>query len=173
MSVRRLAFCLTVLLGGCAAVHTSPPQIPAGSGALDLVLPRSPGPGQLDLSTLRGRVVLVDFWATWCAPCHDAAIAYQSLYTRLHAQGLEVIGVSVDDDPSGIGAFSTSLGLTYPMLSDPSAAVSQGKYGLTVLPSVLIADRAGVIRYTHAGFGPGDAAAVASEVEKLLGEPAQ
>lgn len=160
-------------LTGCLFVRPHPPKVKPGDEQLDLVLPRFPGPGQVNLAELKGKVVLVDFWATWCGPCHDAAVAYQGLYQRYGAQGLEVYGISVDEDPNQIAGFVQQQGLTYPILRDPSAELCAPRFSLNSIPSVLLADRSGKIRFTHAGFSDAELSVLTREIEDLLAEPAR
>jgi peroxiredoxin len=167
----RLTALAALLLAGCAHASATPPSAPPGKDQLELILPAFPGPGQVNLGALRGKVLLVDFWATWCGPCHEAATAYQKLYVDLRGQGLEVYGVSLDEDASQIPDFLKAQGVTYPIALDPSGAVSAPRFDLGSIPAVLIVDRTGKIRFTHAGFDPGELAQTTSEIRQLLAEP--
>jgi peroxiredoxin len=94
---------------------------PVGEGhpAPDFVLPALDGP-EVGLQALRGRVVLVNFWATWCKPCEDEMPAMQRLYTALGAgDRFELLAVSVDEADDEVRAFRDRLGLTFPILLDP------------------------------------------------------
>ena len=152
-------------------MRPQPPSVKPGHDQLDLVLANFPGPGQSNLGALRGKVVLVDFWATWCEPCHEAASGYEKLYTQFHAQGLEVYGVSVDEDTNQVADFLQKQGVTYPILLDPSAQLSQDRFDLAMIPAVLIADRTGKIRFTHAGWDDGELSLLTGEIQQLLAEP--
>jgi peroxiredoxin len=144
---------------------------PGLNSTLSLVLPRFPGPGQSDLSTLKGHVVLVDFWATWCAPCHDAATAFEKLFVQYGKQGLEVYGVSVDDDSDPVPSFLARQGVTYPILLDPSARQSSPRFSIDAIPTTLVVDRKGTVRFIHRGMNTGDLSQITNEVKQLLGEP--
>jgi peroxiredoxin len=165
---------LALALAACSApaAEGHPPPAPAAGQEFKLVLRHHPGPGDANLGALKGKVLLVDFWATWCGPCHEAATAYQGLYARYHAQGLEVYGVSVDEDPKQIDAFVAAQGVQYPILLDPAAQVSGPRYEIDSIPVALLVDKQGRLRFTHRGFDPADMAAVTTEIEQLLAEPA-
>jgi cytochrome c-type biogenesis protein len=107
---------------------------------------------EIRLADLRGNVVLVNIWATWCKPCREEIPALETLYQRHRADGFEVIGVSIDA-PSEAGRlrpFVTELGATYPLWHDPDDRVSSTFLALGVPASYLI-DREGVLRWRHMG----------------------
>ena len=143
------------------------PQTPT---KLNLVLKHYRSDGEANLGALAGKVVLVDFWATWCGPCHAAAQAYERLFRQYGAQGLEVYGVSVDDTGAPVDDFINTQGITYPILVDPGAQVSAARYDIDSIPVTLIADRQGMIRFTHRGFEGDSEDEVKREVEQLLAE---
>ncbi len=170
---------LALALTQCATPPPPPPshgQGTSGSAAasgkhLDLVLAHYGSPGQANLGALPGKVVLIDFWATWCGPCHEAARAYERLYQAYRARGLEVYGVSVDDNPEPIGQFLAEQGVTYPILLDPAAQVSGPRFEIDAIPLTVLADKKGQIRFTHHGFEGDAEPQIRAEVEQLLAEP--
>jgi thiol-disulfide isomerase/thioredoxin len=122
------------------------------------------------LAALRGRVVLLDFWATWCGPCRIVAPKLSALQARYGAQGLTVLGVAADD-AQDIADFSTRAGVSYPLAADSHGETSR-IYGVTSLPTLLVIDKRGVIREVAVGYDPGEDAWLESQVRSLLGEPA-
>ncbi|MCC6929612.1 MAG: TlpA family protein disulfide reductase [Gemmatimonadaceae bacterium] len=100
----------------------------------------------------KGKVVLLNVWATWCAPCRDEIPYLQSLYDRHAANGLEVIGVSVDARGSEetIREFSKDFRMTYPIWLDPDEKV-QTLYMALGVPASYLIDRGGVLRWKHLG----------------------
>ncbi len=122
----------------------------------------------VSLSDLRGQVVILNFWATWCPACRTEMPALDQVYRAYHDQGLEVVAVNVQEDPAGTEAFVQELGLDLPVLVDLDGTVST-RYRVTSLPTTYVIDRAGVIREVTVG-GPLSRAYLASTVTPLLAE---
>jgi len=121
-----------------------------------------------DISEWDGRVLVVNFWATWCAPCRKEIPMLSALQRKLAARSVQVIGVALDD-PARIRAFEHDLDMTYPSLVvGPDVVEIGARFGnrLGVLPFTAIVDQRGIIRWTH--FGPLDAASLERELEPLL-----
>lgn len=140
---------------------------PAGRGArLDLELPRLGG-GTWDLKAQRGKVVLVNFWATWCPPCRMETPSLVALDRDYAARGLEVVGVAMDDDAaSAVPPFVQKYGVRYPILLP---AGDLGGQDVSGLPTTLLIDREGRIARRYLGLI--SEAAVKNDVEALLAEP--
>jgi peroxiredoxin len=96
------------------------------------------------LSDLRGKVVLLNFWASWCEPCVDEAPALDQLQRRLLAQGGTIVGVSIDEDQSAYQDFLRTYDVDFPTFRDPSRHVSLD-YGTVMLPETYVIDRNGRI----------------------------
>ncbi len=133
--------------------------------ALDTLAGRS-----IRLSDLQGKVVMVNFWATWCPPCRLEMPAIQEVYERAHERGFEVLAVNLQESDAHTSAFVQEMGLTFPILSDRTGSVS-GTYRVISLPTTFFIDRSGVIRDIVVG-GPLSRALIASKVELLLAEEA-
>ncbi len=142
-----------------------PAPIGRGAPAPDFQLDRLDGEDPIALSDFRGRVVLVNFWATWCKPCEDEMPSMERLYRALHPSGFELVAVSVDEDPSEVAAFRDRLAITFPIALDPGQEVSR-LYQTTGFPESLLVDRDGTVveRYV----GPRDWAIYRPRVESLL-----
>ena len=128
----------------------------------------------VSLSSLRGEVVLINFWATWCGPCQVEMPHLERMYKDLHDQGFTVLSISADDarTASQVKPLVKRNGYTYPVLLDKeTAVVSQYNPGKTLPYSVLV-DRDGRVAQVHQGFSPGDEVKMRSEIEALLGAPA-
>lgn len=151
----RNAFFLTLVIGVAwlwvsrvpagAALDRGLPAAPAlGHPAPDLVV-ATPGGGSVRLSDLRGRPVLVNFWASWCGPCRSEMPAMQRLYERWQPEGFTILAVNQGEPEATAVAFAQSLGLTFPLALDTDYAVSD-LYAVRSLPTSFFIDREGVIR---------------------------
>ena len=103
------------------------------------------------MSTFRGKVVLVNFWATWCGPCQVEMPQLQKIYAELGAKGVQIIGVSTDEAKLDVAVkpLVRSKGLTYPILRDESGVVGKA-YGATNTPQMVVIDPTGTVRYAGA-----------------------
>ena len=117
-----------------------------------------------------GKVVLVDFWASWCAPCKASFPFYSQLATTYSPRGLVVVGVSVDKDPSAYASFVSRLKPTFVTVHDAKQKLV-ADVQVPTMPTSYLVDRTGKVRYLHAGFhGDQTEHEVLKEVEALLGE---
>ncbi len=146
-----------------------PPSPREGFSAPDFTLDVLGG-GQVTLSDLRGKVVVVNLWASWCPPCRAEMPAIENVYRVYKDQGLVVLGVNTtfQDSEADAAAFVQNFGLTFPVPLDRTGAVS-ARYLLRGLPTTFFVDRRGVIRTVVVG-GPMNEATIQSKVEDLLQE---
>jgi thiol-disulfide isomerase/thioredoxin len=120
---------------------------------------------RMRLADQRGKVVLVDFWATWCRPCQMSTPILLRLAERYRVRGLVLIGVNVDEgEGEMVGPFMRHFNVTYPIVHDDGTA--QGAYSIRALPTAVLIDRQGRIRNVHAGLA--DESDLASQIERLL-----
>lgn len=142
------------------------PARPQMAKAFELETPEG---GRVSLTDFRGRVVLLNFWATWCGPCKEEMPSMERLYQKHRAQGLVVLALSNDSEGSvaRVARFIKEGGFTFPVGLDPRLKVA-ALYGVRVLPSSLIIDRQG--RVTHIALGPRewDQPAAAKFFESML-----
>ncbi|HEY3818401.1 MAG TPA: redoxin domain-containing protein [Polyangiaceae bacterium] len=122
------------------------------------------------IGAMRGRVVLLDFWATWCAPCRVSIPKLDALQARFGAQGLSVLGVSTED-AQDVATFTQHMGMRYGVASDKHGVTTRS-YGVASLPTLVIIDKRGVVRDVAIGFDPGSDARIEATVRSLLAEPA-
>jgi len=146
-----------------------PPSPREGFSAPDFTLDLLGG-GQVTLSELRGKVVVVNLWASWCPPCRAEMPAIEKVYRANKDRGLEVLAVNstFQDSEADAAAFVQDFGLTFPIPLDRLGAVSN-RYLLRALPSTYFIDRLGIIRSVVIG-GPMSEAVIQSKVEDLLEE---
>ncbi len=118
-----------------------------GKPAPDFTLPRADGT-PLSLSSLRGKCVLLDFWASWCKPCRRENPRMAALYRKYRDKGFTILGVSLDEDPAAWAAAVKADGLIWPQLSDGKGFDTEAarSYGVVAIPHTVLIDTAGVIR---------------------------
>lgn len=147
----------------------------AGAGAADLANGRFPPLGAAKMvggtvPDTEGKVVLVDFWASWCAPCRLSFPAYSRLQDRFRARGLVVVAVSVDTSRAAFDGFVARMHPSFVTLLD-SGHDLVARVAPATMPTSYLIDRSGRIRYVHAGFhGDATEEALAREVAGLIGE---
>jgi peroxiredoxin len=161
--VTRLAVVLTMLLVASTAMALDPGARAPEIGINDLEGHR------IDLAGMRGHVVLVDFWATWCGPCADEMPVLERLYGSLHGDGLDVVGISQDESAGNIPGFLRQHHVSFRIAHDNGHAVA-GRYGPGTMPTSFIVDRHGIVRFVHRGYRSSDAAAIEREIRQLLAE---
>ena len=146
-----------------------PPGSREGFSAPDFAVDQLGG-GQVHLADLRGKVVLVNLWATWCPPCRAEMPAIESVYQAFQSRGLVVLAVDQtnQDTEEAAAAFASNLGLTFLIALDRKGEVG-ALYSLQGLPSSYFIDRKGVIRSVVVG-GPMNAALIQSKIEALIKE---
>jgi peroxiredoxin len=123
---------------------------------------------QADLASLKGRVVVLEFWATWCVACRAMLPAMNALHERYESQGATIIGVTMDPAEKAKNA-AFELGMLYPVLSDPEGTVSQS-YQAYALPTVFVIDRQGVVRDVSVGYDPDHVARLQRTLDRLVHE---
>jgi thiol-disulfide isomerase/thioredoxin len=123
------------------------------------------------LASLKGRVVIMDFWATWCGPCKAIVPRLSALKDRYGAQGLSVVGITTDDAEKAAD-YASKNAMKYPSVVDGNGDTSKA-YGITGLPTMLVVDKRGVVREVYVGFDPTGEAKLDALVKTLLAEPVQ
>ena len=148
------------------ATNAAVPAIAPLAAAPDFTLHVMNG-ANLRLQEQRGRVVMVNFWATWCGPCRQEMPQLNRLYEKYHAAGFVLLGVNVDDDTSKAAEVAGKLGVTFPVLLDTDKTVSK-LYELSTMPSTVIIDRDGKVRYVHRGYLTGYEDNYEKQIRELL-----
>ena len=141
---------------------------PTGA-AKDFTTP-APGGGTVSLAHYRGRVVFLNFWATWCPPCLVEMPAMERLYGRLRDKGFVVLAISLDADEAAVTPFLKEHGLTFPVGLDPKQRVGI-LYGVRALPSTFLLDRKGRVVAQALGPREWDGPAALAVIDALLGQP--
>lgn len=172
--MRLLLLLLTgALLTSCVKREPLPPLtgvMPQKSRPLTLILPEHPTGKNVDFATLRGNVVLLDVWATWCEPCRDALPTYEALHKEYGGRGLKVYALNVDEDQSLIDPFIQETKVTLPILLDKNGQAAENVLKVKLMPTSFLIDKRGVIRHIHEGFAEEFLQQYQSEIEALLAE---
>jgi thiol-disulfide isomerase/thioredoxin len=122
------------------------------------------------IASMRGRVVLLDFWATWCGPCRIVIPKLSALQARYGAQGLSVLGLSTEE-PEEVAVFTQKAGMRYAVASDKHSETTRS-YGVMSLPTLVIIDKRGVVRDVAIGYDSSEDARLDASVRALLAEQA-
>jgi peroxiredoxin len=137
-----------------------------GTPAPEFDLPAQHGQSRASLGDARGKVVIVDFWATWCEPCRMSFPKYEALAGK-YGDRVMVVGISEDDEPDGIASFAKETGATFTLAWDGDKSVASS-YKPEAMPTSFIIDQQGLVCFVHEGFHKGDERAIQQDVEKLL-----
>jgi peroxiredoxin len=126
-------------------------QVTPGQNAIDLSLPDLNGK-MVSLSDMKGKIVLIDFWASWCGPCRHNNPRLIKLYNKYHGKGLEIYGVSLDEDVDSWKKAVLHDKLTWVQVIDVRGweALSASQYGVEMIPSSFLIDRQGIVRTINA-----------------------
>ena len=175
----RLGPWLIALVIGAAAAFAilsgpgTPPPVGRGSPAPDFTLERLTDGVPVSLSDLRGQVVLVNFWATWCEPCEREMPAMERLYGALPREDFELVAVAIDEREDDVVAFQARMELSFPIVLDPEQA-TYGAYQTMGVPESLLIDRAGRVVERYVGPRDWDDPAYVERIRALIGgSPAQ
>jgi cytochrome c biogenesis protein CcmG, thiol:disulfide interchange protein DsbE len=181
MSIAKRALLATTLVlcavPACASGSGDGPQAPIESKSKHELM-NNPAPslagesvngkGKVSLDQWKGKVVLVDFWATWCEPCKKSFPKLEELRVKYGASGLEIVGISEDDEDGGaIKKFAETYGAKFPLLWDKDKSLA-GKYKPPNMPSSFLVDKNGVVRHVHLKYRDGDEREIEQEVKSLL-----
>jgi peroxiredoxin len=149
--------------------QTAAAALPAvGAPAPDFALQSSTG-RNLRLSELRGEVVLINFWATWCGPCRQEMPQLGRLYAQYREAGFTLLGINIDDSRANAEAMMKKLGVGFPTLFDGDKRVAR-LYDVDTMPATLLIDRDGRVRYVHRGYRDGYERKYQEQIRELLKE---
>jgi cytochrome c biogenesis protein CcmG, thiol:disulfide interchange protein DsbE len=157
--VSLLSLCLTVATGPAFAAGRSPRNAP------DFTLPARSGTASLH--DLRGKVVLVDFWASWCIPCRQSFPWMASMRERYAAQGLEIVAINLDKKRDAADAFLGLFQVAFTVAFDPAGQTAEA-FHVEGMPSSFIVSRTGEIVASHIGFQQTSAEKVEAEIKEAL-----
>ncbi len=123
----------------------------------------------LRLSDYRGEVVMINFWASWCGPCRQEMPLLEQLYSEYNPLGFTILGVNVEEDSGKALAMLNEIPVSFPVLFDTSSKVSK-LYNVVAMPSTVLVDRDGRVRFLHRGYKPGYEQTYQDQVRALIRE---
>lgn len=123
----------------------------------------------IKLSEYRGQIVLINFWASWCGPCRQEMPELEKLYKKYSKLGVTIFGVNVEENINDAKNVVTNSKLSFPVLFDTENVVSQ-LYNVTGMPTTIIVDRDGNMRYLHRSYKPGDENQYRTWIKQLIRE---
>jgi peroxiredoxin len=161
--------CIQVLAAilACALVAAPAVAVEPGDTAPSFSLPALDGKTKVSLASHRGKVVWLDFWASWCPPCLSSLPELEKLRQQLPADQFQIVAVNLDEDQKKALRFLERHPVGYPSGSDPKGSLPD-KYGLKTMPTSYLIDRNGVVRVVHEGYRDGDMKKIKSEVRKWV-----
>ena len=141
--------------------------IQPGDPAPGLVLPGFDGGQEVSLSELRGKIVYVDFWASWCEPCRRSLPLYEQLSNSLGSDRLQILAVNLDEDRKDAENFLKRHPVSYPVLLDPSGE-SAREWAVLAMPSSYLVDSKGRLTHIYIGFEPSHIGKIEHDIKTLL-----
>ena len=151
-----------------AFINVRIPALREGIDISDFKLPLLDGT-EISLSGLKGKVVFLNFWATWCPPCRDEMPAMNSLYQKLKDQGFEMVAVNLGESRAAVNTFVNNYNLTFPVALD-TRSLTGSLYGIRSIPTTYIINRRGLIVARLVGFIDWDTPDIITAFETLLAE---
>jgi peroxiredoxin len=162
-----IVLALAAAAGARAGDAASP--VAASVAAPDFELP-GPDGAPVRLADFRGKVVFVNFFASWCGPCRQEMPILDRIHARYAPLGFSVLGVNVDKDAAAARRMLDEVKVAFPVALDTESATS-ATYGVDAMPSSVLVDRSGNIRHVHRGYQPGFEDAYVAQVKALVREP--
>lgn len=168
--MKKLSFALAAafLVMGFACKSTSRTGAKAPTvKTIEFKLPQPDGE-MVSLSSLKGQVVLVDMWATWCAPCKVSFPFYSELQKKYADQGFKILAISVDEEDEAVTEFLKEMPVGFTVLRDPEGTVP-AELKIDTMPTAILVAKDGTVAFMHAGFVPEDEAEIEKHVKAALG----
>ena len=156
------------LLASFFFIATSVNALELGQPAPDFTLKSMTGTN-LKLTEQRGKIIVINFWASWCGPCRKEMPILQKFYDKYQDLGVSVWGVNVEQENQAGRDFLADLNLSFPILFDASNTIS-AMYQVEAMPTTIIVDRDGLVRYAFKGYKPGYEKKYAKAIKKLIRE---
>ncbi|PCJ44011.1 MAG: redoxin [Moraxellaceae bacterium] len=160
--------CIGLAFSMGISLSVSAKEVRLSGKASDFSLPSNQGK-TLKLSDFRGEVVMLNFWASWCAPCRQEMPLLEGLHKRFKKVGFTVLGVNIDEDVSAAKKILKEISVSFPVMYDSKNKVSE-MYALDSMPTTVMIDRKGNKRFLHRGYRPGFEIEYEKQIRALLRE---
>lgn len=157
---------IAAVFGLLIAVSTSAREV--SGPAPDFTLKSNQGKN-IRLEDLRGQVVMLNFWASWCGPCRQEMPLLDELYKRYNPAGFTLLGVNVDADVESANKLLEEIPVSFPVVYDTNSKVSEA-YNVDAMPTTIFIDRDGQLRYIHRGYKAGDENEYRKIIKELIRE---
>lgn len=152
---------------GAEGANNGPAEV--GKPAPDLSITTVNGKGNVTMESLKGKVAVIDFWATWCGPCKQSFPKLEEL-AKKYSGKVEIVGVSVDDSKDGVAEFAKEHGATFAIGWDDGHTIAN-RWKVGTMPTTYVVDATGTVRFIHDGYHDGEAEKLGKELAELSDEP--
>jgi len=153
--ITNLWVCLTLFLGSCAYAQKAPTfELPGNHKTINL-------------ENLKGKVVYLDFWASWCDPCRKSFPWMNDMHSRYDSKNFTIVAVNLDSSKADALKFLQKMPANFDIAYDPEGSVAT-KYNLKAMPSSYLIDKKGKLVFAHKGYREGDTAEIEEKIRKLL-----
>lgn len=156
------------LIASALLFSTTASALELGKPAPDFTLKSITGEN-LNLTEQRGKIIVINFWASWCGPCRKEMPVLEKFYAKYQDLGVSVWGVNVEQENQAGRDFLVDLNLTFPILFDATNTIS-ATYQVEAMPTTVIIDRDGLVRYAFKGYKPGYEKKYAKAIKALIRE---
>lgn len=172
MTNRLTELIILMILIGSMSIFSSPgntetPIVKVGQPAPSIE-GKTPDNRDFSLNSIKGKIIIINFWASWCPPCRKELPYFAELYNELKIKGVEIVAVNIDTTLSKAEKFLSSLDIPFTVVLDPKQEIVT-QYRPPAMPTSYIIDREGIVRYIHEGYSKKDQSLFKSEIENLLG----
>ncbi len=160
---------LVLSVTALSGIATTATALETGSTAPSCVMKNFADGAPVELAAYKGKVVYLDFWASWCGPCLQSMPFMDEMQAQLGSQGLQILALNLDEEPADAKAFLEKQPVKLKIVTTQDDSCPT-QYGISAMPSSFLIDRKGIIRHIETGFRKSDAATLRKRVEELLAE---
>ena len=160
-------FCIAIVFLSIAALNGNASALSAGDTSPDVTLPTAAPAATVDLAKLKGKIVYVDFWASWCGPCKQSFPWMNEMHAKYAPRGLEIVAINVDARMADAQRFLATMPAKFTVAFDAKGQTPK-QFDVKAMPTSYLLDGDGRVLYVHAGFRDADRAALEAAIENAL-----